>query len=403
MTRGHTLYMRMTSLAILALCTLTATGADTIQLRNQTRLSKKNLRKGYDLFFNSSPCMENGKSCAQCHTVNRTDSFNWNPTLHEIGNRIRSMSYDEFRELLTDPFGSDLLMESHISFMYLADTVPKGSFVTVSAESYRFCFTEEELQSLFDYIRVTAAMPQPKTRQKFNFRAWGVVFFAFLIFLAAFDLLISKKIRLRRYHWLIITISLTAVYLLIRRDLLLLGLQAGYSPDQPIRFSHRQHCRDNEINCLYCHPAAKHAMSAGFPSRGLCMNCHLIIREGSKAGEFELRKLTLAAASNKPIRWKRVNSLPAHVGFSHRQHAGIGHIDCLKCHVQLDESDRVKQIVPLSMNWCLDCHQQKYVIPGQNAYYRETYASLTGLRQPHGSDSISVKDLGGWDCMNCHR
>jgi len=403
MTRGYTLCMRMASLAILAFCTQAVTSANRNQSGNHGRMPTDTTRKGQDLFFAKSPCLENGKSCAQCHTVNRIDTFNWNPSLYEIGNRIRSMSFTEFRDLLTDPFGSDLLMEAHVSFVYMADTVPKGSFVTISSESYRFCFTEEELQCLYNYIRTTALGPQPQARQKINFRAWGVVLLISLMILVTYDLLISKKIRLRRYHWLTMTICLTAIYLLIRRDLLLLGLQAGYSPDQPVKFSHRQHCLDNQIQCLYCHPAAKHAMSAGFPSTGLCMNCHLIIREGSKAGEFELQKLALAVENNKSIRWKRVCSLPAYVAFSHRQHVGIANLDCLGCHVQLDESDRVKQILPLSMNWCLDCHQQNYVKPKQNDYYSATYASLISSRQPHGTDSLSVKELGGWDCMNCHR
>ncbi|MGB0892188.1 MAG: c-type cytochrome, partial [Flavobacteriaceae bacterium] len=37
------------------------------------------------------------------------------------------------------------------------------------------------------------------------------------------------------------------------------GVDEGYSPLQPIAFSHKVHAGDNKIDCQYCHSSAKHS------------------------------------------------------------------------------------------------------------------------------------------------
>jgi hypothetical protein len=52
----------------------------------------------------------------------------------------------------------------------------------------------------------------------------------------------------------------------------------GYSPRQPIAFSHRLHAGDNHVPCLYCHTGAERSRHAGVPALETCMNCHAVTR-----------------------------------------------------------------------------------------------------------------------------
>ena len=52
------------------------------------------------------------------------------------------------------------------------------------------------------------------------------------------------------------------------------GNHRGYSPSQPIAYSHRLHAGELAIDCLYCHTAAERGRHAGIPPAGVCMNCH---------------------------------------------------------------------------------------------------------------------------------
>ncbi|MFL5788111.1 MAG: c-type cytochrome, partial [Flavisolibacter sp.] len=61
-----------------------------------------------------------------------------------------------------------------------------------------------------------------------------------------------------------------------------LGRQQGYSPVQPIYYSHKVHAGINQINCLYCHGGAWESKHAGIPTLNICMNCHRAITSYEK-------------------------------------------------------------------------------------------------------------------------
>jgi hypothetical protein len=65
------------------------------------------------------------------------------------------------------------------------------------------------------------------------------------------------------------------------------GNQEGYSPKQPIAFSHKQHAGDLGISCVYCHYNAGKSPHAGIPPANLCMNCHLEVTASAAAIEAE--------------------------------------------------------------------------------------------------------------------
>src|SRR5690606_24432549 len=130
---------------------------------------------------------------------------------------------------------------------------------------------------------------------------------------------------------------------IISTDAMRLGRQQDYAPDQPVKFSHKVHVGENGIDCKYCHTTVEHGKSAGIPATNLCMNCHIIIREGTNSGKFEIAKIVNAVEKGEPIEWVRIHNLPEHVFFSHAVHVGSGKLDCTQCHGQVKEMDIMKQ------------------------------------------------------------
>jgi Class III cytochrome C family len=52
------------------------------------------------------------------------------------------------------------------------------------------------------------------------------------------------------------------------------GYNQGYSPEQPIAFSHELHVGTHKIQCQYCHSQVERSKSSNIPSLSTCMNCH---------------------------------------------------------------------------------------------------------------------------------
>jgi hypothetical protein len=180
-----------------------------------------------------------------------------------------------------------------------------------------------------------------------------------------------------------------------------LGLSKDYQPDQPIKFSHQIHAAENHIDCMYCHHTADDSKTANIPSTNLCMNCHIIVREGSRSGKFEISKLIEAHEEGRSIEWIRIHKLPDHVFFSHAQHVGAGKLDCVQCHGKVEEMHVVRQEKDLSMGFCLDCHRTTKVDFKDNNYY-SIYKSLHDDIKKGLRDSIVAADIGANDCAKCH-
>src|SRR5215475_8942271 len=78
-----------------------------------------------------------------------------------------------------------------------------------------------------------------------------------------------------------------------------LGVQKGYSPEQPIKFPHSVHAGTNRIDCLYCHYGARTSRHAGIPAASVCMNCHSMLDKQT----VEIEKLKEAVQEKRPITW----------------------------------------------------------------------------------------------------
>ncbi len=77
-----------------------------------------------------------------------------------------------------------------------------------------------------------------------------------------------------------------------------LGRQQGYSPEQPIKFSHETHAGLHKIDCQYCHDGARRSKHAVIPAANTCMNCHRAITIGTEHGTQELTKIYASIGYN---------------------------------------------------------------------------------------------------------
>jgi cytochrome c551/c552 len=223
------------------------------------------------------------------------------------------------------------------------------------------------------------------------------------------------------------------------------GVYEGYQPEQPIAFSHAVHACQNEIDCQYCHSSASKSKHAGIPSVDVCMNCHKAVKKGTITGTSEIQKIYDAIGfdpntstyktdyEQKPIEWVKVHSLPDHVYFPHNTHVAVAGLDCRQCHgpVQRYTVGRLAPIeeinaqdladVPnliklekqtLTMGWCIECHGKAKIdmmSPEANAYYTDMHEryknsdlGLDKLREILEDGSLTVKEMGGWECGKCH-
>ena len=203
-----------------------------------------------------------------------------------------------------------------------------------------------------------------------------------------------------------------------------IGVHQGYKPEQPIKFSHKIHAGDDKIDCNYCHSSARHSKTSGIPSLNVCMNCHKAI-DGSSGKTFmyngkqysmteEIQKIYDYLDYDKdsqtygdnptPVKWVKIHNLPDHVFFSHQQHVTVGGQKCQTCHGPVEEMDVVEQHAPLTMKWCVECHNETAVATEGNGYYDEVHKRMTPeFKEKVMADGVlTVKEIGGWECAKCH-
>lgn len=190
------------------------------------------------------------------------------------------------------------------------------------------------------------------------------------------------------------------------------GVQTGYQPVQPIKFSHQLHAGTNQIQCQYCHSGAWKSKNASIPSLNICMNCHKYVQATEKYnGEIspEINKIYSAldydpetqkyGENPRPIEWVRIHNLPDLAYFNHSQHVKVAGIDCQKCHGPIQTMEEVYQYSPLTMKWCINCHKETEVKYQDNAYYDKVIAAHDKIKK---GEKVTAAVLGGLECGKCH-
>ncbi|MBE0391640.1 MULTISPECIES: c-type cytochrome [unclassified Flavobacterium] len=220
-------------------------------------------------------------------------------------------------------------------------------------------------------------------------------------------------------------VLVTAIFLLLASAyfvygfLMQVGVDQNYEPIQPIHYSHRIHAGDNEINCKYCHSAARVSKNAGIPSLNVCMNCHKNIAEVAETTatpeyskafyDEQIQKLYTAVGWDKttqsytgktqPVKWVRIHNLPDFVYFNHSQHVTVAGVECQTCHGPVETYEIQKQFAPLTMGWCINCHRKTDVKMEGNEYYTKIHEELS---KKYGVDKLTAAQMGGLECGKCH-
>src|ERR1035438_4339646 len=87
----------------------------------------------------------------------------------------------------------------------------------------------------------------------------------------------------------------------------------GYTPDQPINFSHKLHAGDMRIDCQYCHTGVEKSRIAMVPPLETCMNCHRITRKDRP----DIIKLTKYYNEGTALDRKSTRLNSSHLGISY--------------------------------------------------------------------------------------
>ncbi len=133
-----------------------------------------------------------------------------------------------------------------------------------------------------------------------------------------------------------------------------LEYNTGYTPDQPIPFSHKLHAGDYKMDCLYCHASAEKGPHATIPPMNVCMGCHSVIA----VTKDNIKKMTQMYNDGEVMPWVRVHRLPDHVYFNHKWHLNAG-VTCQECHGPVETMAVVGQFKRLEMGDCLACHRKR--------------------------------------------
>jgi hypothetical protein len=175
---------------------------------------------------------------------------------------------------------------------------------------------------------------------------------------------------------------------------------AGYQPIQPVAFPHSVHVNQIGMDCRYCHSTVEKSWYSNIPASSTCMNCHnQVLKDDPR-----LAMVRESAQSGKPIEWVQIHRLPDYVYFNHSAHVNRG-VSCVHCHGQINQMDEVRQVKPLSMAFCLDCHRD----PGPNLRPLDKITSLDWNPHEHLPKDWFQKTAQDWkveklqNCSACHR
>lgn len=349
---------------------------DTVLYKPRT-FNAEELIRGQRLFYGLVYLQNKTINCAGCHNTVESDTLNWNPNALEISLKYKEKSPADLSRVLLKPSGAKMI-KSHKNFDISSEDI-------VLLKAYMDKFTEIGLKKSKPVIT--------------NLILFIIAILLFLF--ALIDLIISKRLKKRWInHSILFLTSVFITYTLVINGLAI-GRSKDYTPDQPVKFSHKVHAGQNQTDCLYCHSSAPYSKSAGIPSVNVCMNCHFIVRNGTRSGSIEISKVIKAYEEKVPIKWVKVYNLPDHVFFSHAQHVSAGGISCEKCHGNVKERDVITQVTDLSMGWCIECHRTTKVNFKGNLFYSD-YKDLSEKLKRGEIDSVTVDMIGGIDCMKCH-
>ena len=173
----------------------------------------------------------------------------------------------------------------------------------------------------------------------------------------------------------------------------------GYTPVQPVPYSHKLHAGNLGVDCRYCHFSVESSAYAAIPATEVCMNCHARVRPQSPF----LTRIRESYATGQPVEWVKVHRLADYVYFNHQAHVKAG-VSCVSCHGRVDQMIEVRQVHELTMAWCLACHRDP--APNLRPAGLVTQLDWKPDRDPVeiGREIIQAKRIAPpVNCSGCHR
>lgn len=350
--------------------------ADSVSTTPRTFEAEEIIR-GERLFYGLVYLEGSSVNCAGCHNTRVSDTLNWNPDALEISLKYLNKTDSDLSKVLLTPTGLKMAQ------------VHKG-----------FQLTPEDITLIKAYMDELVVIGLKKNKPVITNLFLFVTAFI-LVLLSLTDLIITKRLKHRWIHAVILLSAGIYISYTLYVEAVAIGRSQNYSPTQPVKFSHAVHAGQNQTDCIYCHSSVQSSKIAGIPPQNVCMNCHLMVRNGTRSGTAEIAKVISAYENSEPVKWIKVHNLPDHVFFSHAQHVTVGGVSCEECHGKVQERDEIVQVSDLSMGWCLNCHQTRKVNFSENKFYQD-YKDLAEAMKNGTLDSVTVEMTGGRECMKCH-
>jgi hypothetical protein len=346
-------------------------------LNKQRSFKAEELTRGERLFYGLVHLKDESVNCAGCHNTQVTDTLNWNPDALEISKKYLHKSAGDLSRVLLKPVGQKMALVHKDIHLTPEDIVLVKAYMD-------------------KFVDIGLKQHKPVITNLVLFIISSILFLFSII-----DLAISKILRRQWINYVILISTTIFIINTLVVNALTLGRSQYYSPTQPVKFSHAVHAGQNGTDCIYCHSTAQYSKTAGIPPLNVCMNCHLMVRNGTRSGVFEISKVISAYDNQMPVEWIKVHNLPDHVFFSHAQHVSVGKVGCAECHGNVKEMNLIKQVSDLSMGWCINCHRTKKLDVQNNQFYSQ-YRDLAGKLKKGVADSVTVSMTGGRECMRCH-
>jgi hypothetical protein len=173
-------------------------------------------------------------------------------------------------------------------------------------------------------------------------------------------------------------------------------------PEEP-GFPHRVHVVDEALDCGDCHLGAEDSEEPGIPPLMACLLCH----EDTDADK-PLERQAASFFDEEGFVASGWTTLSDEVRFSHLDHVTEYGLDCLQCHVGIDENEHLGPDDRIDMDACSSCHADVGVSSDCGTCHTEIdrewapSSHMTQWQRTHGG--VFLSDLGGTaqDCNLCH-